>query len=229
MTPTEDELRAALRRGAGTGHSGPRADDIVRAAQQARAARRRRATGALAAAGCAVVVGGVAAGITLSGHTGHTGHTGGGGSAAAAAGTAAHAESGSGPATPCPAAPPNLVTPLGQVPGRSGPVLPADVTRLTLCLYSDAQKPTVRTLGAADAATVAATVNALPTQKLPCPLHPPDGEPVLVLLPETAAGQAAPVVASNVECGRITNGTETRFGVVEVNRLAAVAGGATPS
>jgi hypothetical protein len=126
------------------------------------------------------------------------------------------------PAAPgCPATPPQLATPGGVLPGRSAPLFPDGVLQLAVCVYPvTGGAPARRVVSGVPAATLARQVDALPSQNDgPCPA---DAGPSVVLIPVTASGAGDPVVGEAGGCGRLTNGTGTRFGRTLV---ASIAGG----
>lgn len=162
MSPSESDLRAALRAGEPEGNGAVNADDIIWSVK-GRQARRRNL--ALSMAAAVVVVGGIAGGVAaLGGGNGGSGGSSGGGSggggaynaagsntsaashgaeSSAAGGTAASRVPGVGgaqsAAVNCSPEPERVALPGGGSPGQfgaSGPLLSRTPTSYAICVYS---------------------------------------------------------------------------------------------
>ena len=226
MSPTEDELRAALHLGEGDALD---ADRVIRRAQAHGAAiRERRVRLASAAAVVAVVAGlGVGGGLILSrGSQTHSadrnamnvpapsagegkaaGNAGGGTSSAAAA---------------CPNTPPSPTTPTQG----AASLFPGSVNIISVCLYSRAAQlePKVATnpqpnlvISGADVQRLVTSINSASTvrQALPCPLYRTAAAVDLVLIGVQPDATALPPVVTQYRqnpCNlAITNGTAVRY------------------
>lgn len=148
MSPSESELRGALRIGEGEGVD---PDAVISRARGTRHARRLR-VGSIAAA--VVVVGGVAAGVvTLRGGN-----------------APSHVPSprpGAAVAAQCPARPPHLMLPGGGGTGQfgaDGPLFAKPVDRLLVCGYASSRVIQSTTLTGTAAQQVATSLNDAPTQ-----------------------------------------------------------------
>ena len=225
MSPTEDELRAALHLGEGDALD---ADGVIRRAQaQGAAIRDRRVRLASAAAVVAVVAGlGVGGGLILSrGSQTHSADrnamnvpapSAGGGKAAGNAGGGT-----SSAAAACPDAPPSPTTP----PQGVASLFPGSVNIISVCLYSRAAQlepkvatnpqPNLVILGA-DVQRLVTSIDAASTvrQALPCPLYRTAAVD-LVLIGVRPDGTALPPVVTQYRqnpCNlAITNGTAIRY------------------
>lgn len=195
MSPTESELRSALRSGEGDGVD---ADAVIAHARGVRHARRVR-LGSIA--GAVVVVAGIAAGVmTLRGGQTAPATSAHPGAAAAAAG--------------CPAQPPHLMMPGGGGTdqfGGSGPLFAQPVDSLLACSYPPNSPLRSTRLTGADAHHVADSLNNTSAYRqtvYDC-VAPPPPNSVLLLL-----AQGQPPVVVHVGCTMLdnmaTNGTALR-------------------
>jgi hypothetical protein len=230
MSPSESQLRAALRAGEGQ----PVNPDLVIAHARAVRHNRRMRVGSIAAA--VIAVGGIGTGIAaLSTGTNGSGDSAAGssvsgdlqGKAAAPEGTAPRAapETAGGAngadTASCPATPIRLMVPGGGGTGQfggSGPLFAEPVDSIRVCGYAatslggriEATGSTV--LLGRDAADVATSLNAAAVTRSarPCPVEPVRE---LVLYPTaTTGGRLAPVVVSYAGCAPwATNGTAVRY------------------
>jgi hypothetical protein len=242
VSPTEFELRAALRRGEG---DGPDADAIIRHAGQLQRQRRQRLGGGLAAA--AVVAGVAVGGGYLVGSTGGDDRNSAGSSSGvadgyqtkqstrgAAGGSTDLPQAASDPAATadCPAAVPRLMLPGGGGTGQFGSsdtLLPQDASSVLICAYGPTetpQAPTGRRLTGADARALAASLDAAATvHQGTCPqFRTLDTEQYVLIGRSASGGEADPVVltlAGNQCRTQATNGTAVRYGWVPPASLAA--------
>ncbi|MFN2519150.1 MAG: hypothetical protein ABR604_08935 [Jatrophihabitantaceae bacterium] len=254
MSPSEFQLRSALRDGEGE-HVDP--DTVIaraRGMQQERHDRRIRYASMAAAV---TVIGGigVVAGVALrGGGKANSGSAAGNedsavvrnGAAAPAKGATAAAAPGAmadARAVPCPTTAPHLALPgggSGQF-GAHGPLFSGPVAAVKVCAYpgdgpvTRATSPS-RELAGQDAAALATSLDAAAT-------NPPAGHcagapttdevSTLVVIAISTTGQAMPPVVVTLSCpGTVTNGTALRYGWRPppdlVNRLPRVGGsGAT--
>ena len=228
MSPTEHDLRAALRDGEG---DGPDPSRIVALGQQARAHRR---TQLLNAAVITVIVAALGTGGTLllnrDGHDQNSAdksaagpvdsRTGTFGGANAAGGSAASAGAARVPrhpaphaatqppakgATDCPAAAPATPT---AAPGTgtgnsSGPLFRGSPVRLAICVYADTSgsRPAAIALTGPDAQAVAASLESAPTSRRPvmCPNYRLAGERTALITGFGADGQQLGTVTASLD------------------------------
>lgn len=248
MSPSEADLRAALREG-----EGDRVDpyDIIFAVRQRRAHRR---TVLLSAAAAVIFVGGAAAGgaALLSGGNGSNGDTGAGGAGGGIAAGAGSVTSNAGPPISSRSAPhgdtvakpdlrftPACVTPqVRRVPTNngsepSGPLLTGPVKGFIVCTYpffngqsAQATAPVVVS-GAAARSLVTSlestTAGPMPTS---CPVITSTGHLMLTMAPVTPDGQRLAPLSATITapaCSTsITNGHTTRYGWKIPPRVAAL-------
>ena len=196
MSPSESELRAALRAGDGEGVD---ADAVITRARGARHARRMR-LGSIAAA--VIAVGGIAAGVVTL--------RGGGG--------AAHVPStppGAAVAAACPAQPPRYLLPGGGGTGQfgaAGPLFAKPVDRLLVCGYLSSRVLQSTTLTGTDAQQVADSLNqASSTPPLRLPACPPTPPTQLLLRAPDQPDVVAYIDCSQIADDHITNGTAIRY------------------
>ena len=224
MSPSESELRAALRAGQGE------ALDTERVISRAQVARRQRQVRyASVAAVTAIVAGvGVAAGIALSGGDRPALNTVAGGSAGSAAAAPRAAggvlsPSGTMAAMQCPAILPVLRTAPAYAPA---PLMPEPVASITVCLYAETGGPPLRdrggatiteSIGGEQATTLAESLNNASTVKQGrmCPLYRTANGRTLLMTGIRADGTELPPVEASVlqnPCGQaVTNGTAVRY------------------
>ena len=223
MSPSEFDLRDALRDGEGDGLN---PDVMIASALQIRRTRRTR-MGAIAAS--VVAVGLIGRGHDAvdpqhvvgarSGQCGHGQTTF--GAAGASMPNAADATSGGGAATPghsptgCPATVRAWRFPAGGgsgLFGSGGPLFSGTVTQIRVCGYPQGAAPTSVLITGNDAAALATSLNAAPRtpKNSVCPFNSA-GTGQLVLLATTADGQALPPVVATMHCTwTVTNGTAVR-------------------
>jgi hypothetical protein len=232
MSPSEDQLRAALRDGAGDGSGGLNPDVFIAQANEIRHHRWVRYGSALAAA-AVVAIGGVL--IATLGGTTQTDHSAGQSArlpAAAsdqAAGTAAgsnHAAFGNGSsngsAAPCPVSAPSRAT----IGSGDGSFFAGSVASFTVCAYpetggaaltSESGGALTTILSGQDAQQLATSLDgaAKTPSPDPCPLFRTANGKLLVMIPVASDGTAmSPVTALVLQnsCNQpVTNGTEVRY------------------
>jgi hypothetical protein len=187
MSPTESELRTALRAGEGESLA---ADEIIAHARTARHDRRRTIAAVSGAVAAVLAIGGVVTAIQVN----HDDRTG----------SPARTPAGQGPLT-CPTAPPTVNAPSSS----SGQLFPSDVTSIRACLYQVQRLTASTTIDGPAARSYARRFNALPTKSSQaCPLILT--QKTIVLLPATENGPAATVVGKIGGCGTTTNGKTKR-------------------
>lgn len=235
MSPSEADLRAALRDGEGDGVD---PYDIIYAARQARA---RRRTALLSAAAAVVFVGAGAAGIAALGNGG--GSEGGGANSAAGdnqvsavasrPGTApygsangvrnAPVEPGTDITTVCttPAASP---TGSGKLAGRSEQLLPAPVKTFIVCTYAnfagpqstESSQPVVVTGPAARSLARSLRAAMAPAIPANCPMVASTGNVGLRLIPIAPDNRRLPPLLATVGlpacASNVSNGVVIRYG-----------------
>lgn len=238
MSPSEADLRAALREGEGDGVD---PYDIIFAARQQRAHRR---TVLLSAAAAVIFVGGAAAGGAALINAGNPSTTGGGngaGNAAQAAGRSAALPSivrqGSHqlipehgtmnrpaePLIPLCLTPQIRRTPTSGGTKTSGPLLVSPVQSFIICEYSVTSLRNTRSAaplvvsGAAARSLVASLANTATTPVPPtCPLNKPEAGLALTMTPVAPDGRhLTPLTAmiTKPECTTtVSNGTSIRYG-----------------
>lgn len=225
MSPSESELRAALRHGEGEAVN---AAAIIAHAEQLRRQRRVR-LGSIAAAMVTVAVIGTGGALVWTGHRFGPKLYADNTPAAPAAGQSPSASpSGSIASGPlndaariaCPARPPRLMLPGGGSPGQFGSsasLFSGPVEAVKVCGYSvlgTTSSPTQHTVLTGEHATeLAASLDAASTRLLPipCPV-PADATTTLVVIGASRSGTAmAPVVVPLTCNGRVTNGTAVRY------------------
>lgn len=230
MSPSESELRAALRHGEGEGIDAGR---VIAHAREIRHSRRARWASVAAAV---IAVGAVGTGTGLLINQQHTGgptsaqlngpNETAGTTPGRAAGTHSQATRiAPGPLNdaahiPCPARPPRLMLPGGGSPGQFGSsasLFSGPVEAVKVCGYSvlgTTSSPTQHTVLTGEHATeLAASLDAASTRLLPilCPV-PADATTTLVVIGASRSGTAmAPVVVPLTCNGRVTNGTAVRY------------------
>lgn len=229
MSPTEDELRRALREEEG---SGPDPATVI---MRAAAYRSERRTKILSAVAAVAVVAGVGTGIglvTTSGgsHKKEAGSAAGGTAQFGANSSAARApqygsgaaEGGAGDAAPAPASCPPSAPTVAAATDTTRPLLTGPVSTVTVCGYlgtgtlvrdATSHAPLTHTYAGSDATAIAdALAKATPSSRaLSCGAIPAGGLRSLVLYARYATGAAAAPIVVDVGCGaRLTNGTTTR-------------------
>lgn len=235
MSPSEFDLRAALRDGEGDGID---PGTVIFRARELR--RQRRVRFASTAAVVAVVAGiGVGSGVVLTGGgtgpnhgssdsraTGKAGDAAGGSTRSGAPGydanaPSAPAEGARATALPCPAALPRLAAPASG----GGALFPAQVVAVKICAYPESSgppitdakgQPVTAVLTGNQAAALAASLDAADrTRAELCPQYRSADGKTLVVIGIAAGGAAMPpvtaVVAQNPCNSPVTNGTAVRY------------------
>lgn len=219
MSPSEDQLRAALRHGEGDGLSA--AGIIARAEDH----RRQRRTRLLSVAAAVVVVAGIGTGVglaTTSSHRSTSSEANGAAKAQRAPSAAGDAGGSLALSASCPATAPTLPP---QTAGTSGTFFEAPVQAMQICAYqyaggrlvtvAGAASPLTGVLAADDAQRIADALNAaapVTGNDVSCDLRPTKGLQEIVVLAAYADGREAPqVIVGMGPCNRtITNGHTTR-------------------
>lgn len=221
MSPSEADLRAALRDGEGDGFS---ADRVVIAAQRRRAQRRTRL---LTTAASVVVVAAIGGGITAiarSGSNDQSGASNGGAKgplaerSAAVAGTPVPAYGRSVTYLGCPATFPHYELPGGGSPGQFGSnsaLFSKPVTAAVVCFDSSKLQP-VTLARAQQAARLAESLESASPRPNPalCPLKP--ALPTLAIVGYAVDGSVVGTVTATPSRGCsggavVTNGTAVRY------------------
>lgn len=233
MSPSEFDLRAALREGEGDGLD---PDSVIAAARAARHERRVRIGSAL---GAVAVVAGIGIGVGIADLQTSTRPTAAqptGGSkittSTPSAGTATRVA----PAEPerraaarqCPTMPDQLLLPGGggtRQFGAGGPLFAQPVAAVRVCLYGSAVTAQPRSLVFSGSAARSLTTSLNRAQPSlggrMCPDVMPDNQLTVELLAVTATGQDLPPVVAQTGChGRSTNGTAVRYNWVPPTALA---------
>ena len=239
MSPSEADLRAALREGEGDGVD---ANDIIWSVRHTRARRRSML---LSAAAAVIVVAATAAGVTAlvhgagspngaSGAAAQGNGNGGGTAAAGSSSTSVPARTHPQPALPGGGArePGMEIAPRCGVlggpasPGRaraSGSLVPGPVREFFVCAYSNfpppspAMPPHVRITGPA-ARQIAESLRKLTANSMPpdCPEVSSSGNTAINLLPISPTGRQLPDITVKIglpACATtVTNGPITRYG-----------------
>jgi hypothetical protein len=235
MSPTEDELRAALHDGEGAGLDPETV--LHRARAQGAALRDRRVRVASVAAIAAVVAGiGVTGGVVLShGSRSHSGDSAGQAAKAAAGNGAAGngaATNGAGTAEPhsnlalaaCPDTLPADTT-RGPAPVPGATFFTRPVATITVCAYPSTGGAVIRdggsafsvTLSGADATALSSSIEHAPTKldPRPCPLYLNASARTLLMVPIATDGTPLPDVTTTAlqnPCNApITNGQTIRY------------------
>lgn len=242
MSPSEEQLRAALAEGQGPGIS---ADRIIARAREVRHQRRVRYGSALAIAAAVAGIG-VGGGLLVGG-SGNSADKSAHGSAAApvAAGQGAASADTSvgaggkvaGSATAglaCPAGLPLLGSPAHTT---AGPLFPAPVSALTLCLYppgggafSANERPSRMVLAGSAATSLVSSIESAPTAQsnAPCPLYRTAAAKTLLIIGQRSDGATVAFVETQVDqnpCNiAITNGTAVRYNWSPPRSLSAFLG-----
>ncbi len=240
MSPTENDLRAALRAGEG---DGPDPSRVVAAGQRARARRRTQLVnaavavaliGGLGTLGALVLSGG---GNDSAGNSSDLGaakaprnalRTGGagapaGGSSAASAIPGARSivlppQAAAGTAPSCPDTAPSVPAP--GAGGGTGPLFTGHPSELIVCTYASASGPKGATkvvLKGADAQAVVASLEAAPTTKPSgmCPQYRLADERTVRIIGRTASGKVIGTVTTTLDrppCATVvTNGSDVRY------------------
>jgi hypothetical protein len=222
MSPTEFELRAALRDGEGEGLD---PDAVVSRALAVRRQRRVRVLGGVSAAAVVAALG-LIGGVVLGGG-GNSHH--GGSVAADAGGRNAPGEpalgqlvpsaEGAGKAIACPPVPPSALTSTGKASQGTGPLFGRDVRRIVVCEYGlvrpgeKLQASTVLT--GSPATALAQSVNSAPTQRPQvCPQYETPYTRQYALIAQDSTGKTSPPVlltlADNPCQTVLTDGTNSR-------------------
>ena len=250
MSPSEFELRDALRDGEGDGLD---SDALIRSAVQIRHTRRVR-LGAIAAS--VVAVGAIGTGAVQLVQNGSSSQaskssadTGFGAEQSVpsapvnrgalpnqpSAGTAGGAGTTGGTdsqAATCPSSVPRLAVPGGGGTGQfgsGGPLFAGVVTQLVVCAYPMTASPTSIVLSGTEAASAAAGLNNAATTNSTtlCP-YGPSSTGQLVLLATTAGGRTLPPVVATRHCTwTLTNGTAVRYDWTPPTSLTGVVADAT--
>jgi hypothetical protein len=217
MSPSEFDLRAALRAGEGQRVN---ADGVIANAREVRHNRRKRV---VAVVGAAAVVAGIGTGISyLPGTSSSDSASSGGGLSTAKLGNSRGAPQAD--LTACPRTPPHLVLPGGGGTtqfGATGPLFAEPVEQIVACGYgmsalgSAAGLGGTVTISGADAQQVADSLNDAPARRAAgqkCPaIVQPLRELVLYATGTSGAG-LRPVVATFSTCPAVaTNGTAVRY------------------
>ncbi len=235
MTPSESQLRAALRDGEGQALD---VDSVVAGAARLHRARRQRLA---SVAGAVIVVGGIGVGVVAVGRDGSGGpdtalaqRTAGATPATPAAGTGSRAGTAprtraraasmpadaAGTAIACPAHAPRLAAPGGGGTGGFGgsdALYAAPISAAKVCAYLDGADgvATTQVLTGAQAAELATSLEQAPSsrRRRECPNSTSEaGGPTLVIYALDAAGHRLRVVTASLGCpGLVTNGTATRY------------------
>ena len=113
--------------------------------------------------------------------------------------------------------------------GSGGPLFAGVVTQLVVCAYPVSASPTSIVLSGAEAASVAAGLNAAATtSSTTLCLYGPSGTGQLVLLATTAGGRTLPPVVATRHCTwTVTNGTAVRYDWTPPTSLTGVVAAAT--
>ncbi len=234
MSPSEFDLRAALREGDGDVRP-PDADAIIARAEGIRRSRRVRFAQLAAAVVVTGLVGVGAVALRAGGHTSGAGSSANLGESAGqqysarsdgtpAAGVAAPVPSAAGNdaaagtgAAACPATPPRLAAPGGGGTGQfggDGPMFAGAPASVTVCVYRSGAVTGTGTVTGRDAAEVATTLNAAATRNTascPVPSEATRGAQIL-LLGSAADGTPLPMVLGQLSCPNFTtNGTSVRY------------------
>lgn len=240
MSPTEFDLRAALRDGEG---DGPNVDRIV-AGGRARRAQRRSQLLSTAAVVVFVAAAGTGGALLWGGNGSGGGNAsdkaafGAGDSRAAGqnpgapnaqpTGTTANGGSVRGsadPAVACPTSVPHLLLPGGGSPGQfgaDGPLFPDPVDSIVVCSYGSPLRgagvsPARLVLTGQNATALASSLeNASKTRSAqPCPAIRSSDQHSLAIIGVTAAGTALPAITTTLSqpaCNvQVTNGTAVRY------------------
>lgn len=238
MSPTEFELRAALRDGEGGDCGTPLdVDSIIGHAESVRRQRRGRLLGGATAAVVVAGVGVTGAVLAWGGGSGSSpaspsrpnGQVYGAMNDASPSAEGLHATNGSAVAADCPAAVPRLNLPGGGGTGQFGAddaVFARSVTRVLVCAYGSQElvatsgaAPAGTVLSGTDATTLAGSLNdaAAPTSGAAhaCPdFRTADGPQEYVLIGYDSSGAALPAVVvtlgDNPCLDKATNGTAVR-------------------
>ncbi|WP_375491619.1 hypothetical protein [uncultured Jatrophihabitans sp.] len=242
MSPSENDLRAALRRGEGDATQDVDVDRLVAAGRDRATQRRVRL---LSGAAVVLVVAAAGTGGALIWGGSDSAQQTSGASAGKAAGSRAGGATQAAPATgaaagACPAAAPARVAPrpgaanpggltpgagggTGQAAGAGGALFAKPVARLVVCAYPEgsspaAQRPAGITLTGAQADTLRTSLeDAAKTRPTgACPLLVRADERQLAIVGVTADGTKLPVVTTTVNAVScrvvVTNGTAVRYG-----------------
>lgn len=227
MSPSEDQLRAALRDGEPDGSGGLSADRLIAQASEIRHRRRVRYGSVLGGVAAAAAVGALLSTVTTT-HSVKSSNAGAGVEAPAATnaqGSAADKAGGStsnaSAAANCPDLPPSRPTGTGHGSFFTGPV-----AAVRLCIYpptggaplraADDQVLTTTLTGAAAERLAAGLDAAATTPKAePCPLFRTASGKVLAIIPVRADGTTmAPITVAVLDnpCNQpVSNGTVVRY------------------
>jgi hypothetical protein len=238
MSPSEPELRAALRAGEGDPLHPDRLIARAQAMQHERHVRRMRFT---AVAAGVIVAGAIGTGVVAIGRnqtTSNGASNAGGGavnslaSRSSADSDAGHkhappAAAGASAAAACPAAAPDLALPGGGGTaqfGATGSLFSGSVQSVEVCAYDSARKaitshgaPLAAHLTGQEATALAASLDsaAKVPVRAPCPMYRGADEKLLVIIGYDAAGRPMkPIVATVLQnpCNLpVTNGTAIRY------------------
>jgi hypothetical protein len=215
VSPSESELRAALREGEGEGVD---VDAQIRHALRSRRDRRRTFAAIGGAVAAVLAVGGVVTAVQVGRDESPR--------AVPPVGAPTRA-AGSTPVAPvpaaCPARPPD---PFSLRAFAAGHLFPDHVTAMRVCVYGTGPLTESALLGAPTAQYWTRRFNALRPAggPMPCPGPPPhSSRQWLVMLPVTHDSPARPVVGTIGfgNCGMTTNGLTTRFAWTLLDDLVA--------
>ncbi len=224
MSPSESDLRAALRAGEGD------ALDPESVLSAARAARHQRRVRIASATGAVVVVAAIGGGLGVADLRPSGNPTAGGPSASNSPSPSGsqrmlYGSRGSAPAQDavstltCPATPPTYAVPGGGGTGQfdgSAALFDQPVAAMKVCIYPSAAgaHPRSVVLRGADAQGVATSLDEAPTslRGRMCPDLMPQNQLTFEFLAVSAAGEKLRPVTAEPGCrGRSTNGTAVRF------------------
>jgi hypothetical protein len=228
MSPSEFDLRAALREG-----EGDRLDpDSVLAA--ARATRRERRVRIASVAGAVIVVGGIGAGVGIANLQSSGSPTAGGTSPSGSQSAASTFSGGSSVAATlstlvCPTTPERVLLPGGGGTGQFGgdsSLFGHPVAAMKICLYPSAtgSHPRSVVIQGADAQELANSLDTSASTPPFCPNLRGQTELGFEVLAVTPGGtKLKPVTALPESPGRITNGTAVRYQCSPPSMLARLA------
>jgi len=230
MSPSEADLRAALRHGEGDGVD---ADRVLIAASRR---RERRRTRLLSVAGAVVVVGGLAAGLTALTHGDNESSAGSRANAPDTRATAGPAFGAASSAASCPAVFPHFMHPGASTPAADSPLFSQPVNRVLVCGYGPSGvAPAHVLLTGSESSSLVSSLEQLPTSPHPLPTCPAVGSTVthkLAMIGIAANGSPAGTVTAEfgaIVCGTsVTNGTAVRYGWQAPSNLQDVLTGLYP-
>lgn len=195
MSLSESDLRASLR--AGEGGERLDVDAVIAHARAVRRSRRRNAAAITGAVVAVLAVAGVVSAVQLNRH----------------GGTAAGGPTSTAQAASCPDNAPTMS--LGK---GSGPLFPADVASIKVCVYTVEQLTGSKLLSGNLAATYAQRFDTAPPRSMICPQYVT--QTTVAMLPMTPSGPAPAVVGRVSGCGTVSNGTASRDAAELLNELS---------